>query len=116
MVSINKNGVKPFILERRTALLVFEDEQYEGLEIRTKLDVDLKTYLELQALTTSTDPNDLTRAFKMFGDLVLISWNVQDEDGNAIKASADGFLTIPPAFAINIVTSWSSATGAVGKE
>ena len=97
-------------------MLVFEDEQYEGLEIRTKLDVDLKTYLELQTLTASTDPNDLTRAFKMFGDNVLISWNVQDEDGNDVKASADGFMTIPPAFAINIVTSWSSATGAVGKE
>mgnify|MGYP003133086332 CR=1 FL=1 len=115
MVVVNKNGVKPFILERRTALLIFEDERYEGLEIRTKLDVDLKTYLELQALTASTDPAELTQAFTTFGDVVLNSWNLQDEDGSEVIANADGFLTIPPSFAIDILTAWSEATGSVGK-
>ena len=115
MVVVNRNGVKPFILERREARLTFEDETYAGLEITTKLDVSVEMYLEMQSLSSSSIPADMQKAFEKFGDEILISWNFQDVDGEMIPPTAQGFLTLPPTVAVEVMKAWSEASGVLGK-
>lgn len=111
------NGVRPFTLQRRRAVLVFDTEEYEGLHIEARLDVDLRTFLDLQILTGSgeNDANDLKNAFTMFGDEILESWNLQDEDGTPLSADSVGFLTLPPSLGTAILGAWSNAATAAGE-
>ena len=117
MVSIkqSKNGVQPFRIERRQAKLVFPDSDYAGLEIIAKLDVSVAVYLEMQNMTATENAMEMKTALKKFGDDILIEWNLQDEDGSEVEANADGFMTLPPKIAVDIMKSWSDACGGVGE-
>jgi len=117
MVIATKNGVKPFTLQRRRAVLEFEEPEYEGIHIETRLDVELRTFLDLQSLAGSdvVDPVNLREAFTMFGNQILDSWNIVDEDGTTLTADAAGFLTLPPALGTAIITAWSNAATTVGE-
>ena len=114
---IATNGVKPFTLQRRRAVLVFKQDEYEGIHIEARLDVDLRTFLDLQLLAGSGDTNasDLKDAFTMFGDQILESWNIQDEDGTLLTPDAQGFLTLPPSLSTAILTAWSEAATTAGE-
>jgi hypothetical protein len=111
------NGVSPFTIERRRAVLVFEQPEYQGIHIETRLDVDLKTFLELQMLAGSEDsaPSDLREAFILFGEQILESWNLQDEDGTPLSPDAEGFLTLPPILSTAILGAWSEAATTSGE-
>ena len=117
MVAIkqNKNGVQPFKIERRQARLVFPDSDYSGLEIIAKLDVSVAVYLEMQNMTSTENANEMKVALKKFGEDILISWNLQDEDGTEVSPDADGFMSLPPKIAVDIMKSWSDACGGVGE-
>jgi len=39
-----KNGVKPFVIERRRARLEFAQTEYEGMVVEARLDVDMRTF------------------------------------------------------------------------
>ena len=111
------NGIKPFTIQRRRAILVFKQEEYEGLHIEARLDVDMRTFLDLQILAGSGDANahGLKEAFTMFGDQILESWNLEDENGDVLSADAAGFLTIPPTLGTAILTAWSEAATTSGE-
>ena len=111
------NGSKPFTLQRRRAFLVFDDPQYEGLHIEARLDVDLRTFLDLQLLAGGVDAKaeDLKQAFIMFGDKILESWNLVDEDGTELSADASGFLSLPPTLGTLILGAWTNAATSVGE-
>ena len=114
---VSTNGVKPFTIQRRKAVLEFEQVEYEGMRIEAKLDVDLRTFLDLQMLAGSGDANasDLKDAFIMFGDKILEAWNLEDEDGNPVTADADGFLTLPPSVCTAVLGAWSNAASSAGE-
>ena len=117
-IKAKANGVKPFTLQRRRAVLVFASEEYEGLHIETRLDVDLRTFLDLQILAVTgddTNPTDLKDAFTLFGNEILESWNLQDEDGTPLSPDSSGFLTLPPALGTAILASWSEAATSAGE-
>ena len=78
-MAVSTNGVKPYVIQRRQAILVFEEPEYEGIHIKARLDVDLRTFLDLQSLAGGGDskPDDLRAAFSMFGDEILQSWNLE---------------------------------------
>lgn len=113
----HSNGVKPFTIQRRKAILEFEQVEYEGMRIEAKLDVDLRTFLDLQMLAGSGDANasDLKDAFIMFGDKILEGWNLEDEDGNPVPADSDGFLTLPPSVCTAVLGAWSNAASSAGE-
>jgi|19_taG_2_1085344.scaffolds.fasta_scaffold240449_2 hypothetical protein len=117
MVSIkqSKNGVQPFRIERRQAKLVFQDSGYSGLEIIAKLDVSVAVYLEMQNMTATENAMEMRDALKKFGDDILISWNLEDEDGSEVTPNADGFMTLPPKIAVDVMKAWSDACGGVGE-
>ena len=114
VVAVNRNGVKPFTVQRRRAVLVFDDPELEGIRIEARLDVDLRTFLDLQSLAGGGDskPEDLRAAFSMFGDEILQSWNLEDEDGRVLSADASGFLSLPPALATKVLGAWTEAATA----
>ena len=116
-IKAKSNGVKPFTLQRRRAVLVFASEEYEGLHIEARLDVDLRTFLDLQILAGTGDNNatDLKDAFTMFGNEILESWNLQDEDGTPLSPDSVGFLTLPPALGTAILSAWSDAATKPGE-
>jgi len=113
----NVNGVKPFVIQRRRAILVFSEPEYSGIHIEARLDVDLKTFLDLQSLAGATDsnPDDLRAAFSMFGDEILSSWNLEDEDGRVLPADASGFLSLPPMLATKVLGAWTEAATTAGE-
>ena len=116
-IKASANGVKPFTLERRRAVLVFSQPEYEGIHIEARLDVDLRTFLELQLLAGAGDADaaSLKSAFIMFGDEILEKWNIQDEDGSVLSADSVGFLTLPPALGTAILGAWADAASTSGE-
>jgi hypothetical protein len=117
LMVVSTNGVRPYVIQRRRAILVFAQPEYEGIHIEARLDVDLRTFLDLQRLAGATDsnPDDLRAAFSMFGDEILDTWNLQDEDGTVLTPDADGFLSLPPALGTAILGAWSEAATTAGE-
>jgi len=117
VISTNGVGIRPYTVQRRRAVLEFADPEYAGMHIETRLDVDLRTFLDLQTLAggADADPDGLRAAFRMFGDEILETWNLHDEDGTELTADADGFLTLPPALGTAILGAWTSAATTSGE-
>ena len=117
VISTNGVAVRPYTVQRRRAILEFADPDYEGMHIETRLDVDLRTFLDLQTLAggADSDPEGLRAAFRMFGDEILETWNLHDEDGTELTADADGFLSLPPALGTAILGAWTAAATVPGE-
>ena len=116
MVAKKETGIKPFILERRTCKLTFpEDHEYHGMVIRARLDVDVKTFLDLQTLSSSEVAEETKEAFLRFGQDIVLEWNVHDENGQPINADGDGFISLPPTVCGAIIDSWAQMAGTVGE-
>ena len=97
---MSNNG--KFQLQRRTALLVF-DGDYEGLEIRTRLDVPLGLFLEIQTMAEANLSKDV---LEKFGNEILLSWNLQEE-GNDVPANAEGIMQLPLELSTLLIEKWT---------
>ena len=116
MARATVNGVKPFVIERRRARLEFTQPEYVGMVVEARLDVDMRTFFELQTLATdNSTPGNMEAAFAMFATQILESWNIQDEDGTTIPADADGFMALPPSLGTAILGAWSEAVTSAGE-
>ena len=120
MVSSSINMVtkttKPFLIQRRECQIEFpEGHEFEGIEIRARLDVELNMLLEFQAMSEEGSSEMSRTVFTKFGDDVLLEWNVHDEDGKRVKADGAGFLTLPMAMAQAVITSWIEEAAKVGE-
>jgi hypothetical protein len=87
--------------------LVFDDTtDFAGLEVRAK-SVDLGTLLKLsgianQARLDSDEVDELLSGFAR----ALVSWNVEDENGNPVPATKEGMYSGDPHESIAIVRKW----------
>jgi hypothetical protein len=97
---MSSNG--KFQLQRRTALLVFEGD-YEGLEIRTRLDVPLGLFLEIQTMAEANQSRDV---LEKFGNEILLSWNLQEE-GNDVPSNAEGIMQLPLELSTLLIEKWT---------
>ena len=107
------NGVKAtkktgFRIPDKVALITFDGTDYEGAEVRAKLNVNFRYFSEIQATVAEGSTNGLKVA-ELFGETALISWNLEDDDGNPIPANADGMATIPVELVNLIVGNWAEA-------
>ncbi len=103
-----RNG--SFEIPGRTALLVFKGE-YEGAEVRCRLQASLGLYMECANLT-NTKGNEATReALQRFSEEVLIDWNLK-LNGTKVPERPDGMLRIPIKMAGSILRAWSEAVEA----
>jgi len=121
-MSRRKNGAEPepqtpaltpgFKIPERTVLMVFEDEEMKGCEVRCRVDMPLKSYFDFSDLQDNPDAKDVRTLYRDFADQLLSSWNFIKEDGTPIPANADGFLELPPWVALAIMRKWAEvATG-----
>lgn len=92
-----------FKLPQRTARLIFEGE-YEGAEVRMKLDVAMGVFMEATRLQAAGDIEGLCR----FVAALLIEWNVEDE-GGPLPADFDGLMRCTPAFVNLVIEQWVKA-------
>ena len=92
-----------FKIPKRTARLVFEGD-YDGAEIVVRLDVPVKTFLQIQDLIQNEQQFEV---FQVFGETIIDEWNLEDDDGKPLPANGQGMYSIPIDLANIIMTKWS---------
>ena len=103
---IATNGAKVrkgFRLPERTALINFEGTDYDGAEIRVRLSVSFAQFIALRESAQGEDQEGMAR---LFGQNVLMDWNLEDDAGQPIPADGDGMLAIPLELTNLIVQHW----------
>ena len=113
MIPKTVNGVKAskkkgFRIPDKIAVITFEGTDYDGAEIRAKLNVNFKYFSEIQAAISEDSTNGL-RVAELFGDHALIDWNLEDDAGNPVPANAEGMTMIPVELVNLMVGHWAEA-------
>ena len=104
MVAVNgAKAKKGFRLPEKTARITFEGTDYDGAEIRVRLSVSFAQFI---ALRESAQSEDQERMARLFGETVLMDWNLEDPDGEPILADGDGMLMIPLELSNLVVQHW----------
>lgn len=92
---------------RRTADINFaSDHPFHGAEVKCRFDVDFDTFFEYQNLAESKDEGSLKRVLEQFGDNIIQSWNLEDEEGRALPVSGKSFLRQPIPLSTAILEAW----------
>lgn len=99
--------------------LVFKDDDMEGLEVRAK-SVPLGGFLDLLGLANirsvrGIDPSKVKDVDKLFAAFAkaLVSWNVEDDDGNPVPANLGGLMSLDMDFVFAVVLAWMDAIAGV---
>jgi hypothetical protein len=93
-----------FKREPRTYLLVFDDPELEGLEVRAR------------SLSVGELNDDETTLLENFAN-ALVKWNLEDRDGNPLPATLETLNTYPDIDFINgLARAWIKAVAGVGDE
>jgi hypothetical protein len=106
MVVKVQTQTKGFRLQKRTAKLVFSGD-YDGAEVVVRLDVPVGVFINIQDLVANSEQ---LQVFNVFGDKVLTEWNLQDDDGQDIPATAEGMQEIPLSLANLMIEQWVEVT------
>lgn len=101
-----------------------DDETGDPLKVRAK-SVSTARLLEIQSMAgelQSLDVNDpaaTPELMKRFVELVhvfssvIIEWNVEDDDGQAVAPTEDALLDQEPGFMLMIIMAWANAVAGV---
>ena len=92
-------------LDRRVAVLEFDEQELHGTEVRCKVDVPMWILLDVQA---SLSNGEIQRGIDLFSERVLVGWTIE-EDGEAIPANVEGMRELPISIALRIVGAWLKA-------
>ncbi len=102
-------GYKP---PRTLYKLDFSQTEHAGLEVTTR-SVSVDTMLTIAAGADELDETtpDLAKVRDVFGRFarVLVSWNVEDDDGRPVPPTADGLLAHDFGFVMAVITAWLTA-------
>ena len=108
------NGTKPtkkgFRIPERTARITFEGTDYDGAEIKLKLSVSFAQFIALRESAMGEDQEFMAR---LFGETVLMEWNLEDEDGQSLPADGDGMMAIPMDLTNLVVQHWVEAVSGI---
>ena len=111
MVAVNGATVrKGFRLPERTAKINFQGTDYDGAEIQLRLSVSFAQFIALRESAQGEDQEGMAR---LFGETVLMDWNLEDADGEPIPSDGDGMLAIPLELTNLIVQHWVEAVSGV---
>lgn len=110
-------GKRPgFRREKPLYRLRFEDDELQGLEVMAK-SVPLREFIEqakLEQRAKEGDPDAFEGILRHMAG-VLVSWNLEDEEGNEIPCTYDGLLTQDLGFVIDISQAYQQAVAGVPK-
>ena len=91
---------------RLTAKVIGTDD-YEGLEAEVVIrPVPFNMMLDFSEKGGSGDLKQMREAFAAFGDAILVSWNLEDEQGQPVPATGAGMLSQDPTLMNNILSRW----------
>lgn len=92
----------------KTFTLQFEDEEFDGLEIRTR-SVSLGKFLDM--LTLINAPMDKENVDNLFREFVgiVIEWNLEDDDDIPVPLTVDGLYSLDLDFVKSIIDAWQEA-------
>jgi hypothetical protein len=111
VVAVNGATVrKGFRLPERTALINFQGTDYDGAEIQLRLSVSFAQFIALRESAQGEDQEGMAR---LFGETVLMDWNLEDANGEPIPSDGDGMLAIPLELTNLIVQHWVEAVSGV---
>ena len=102
MVITTQKAAQGFRIPIRTGRLIFSGE-WQGAEIVVRLDVPVQVFMDIQDLVAS---DQQLKVFDIFGNKIIQSWNIQDEDGFPIEPTGQGMGKIPIQLANLIVEQW----------
>ena len=85
-----------------------------GLEVRVNADVPLSTFFDLQIWLSSGDAMQMRDAFVLFGEKILLSWDLEDDDGQ-VPADGIGVLALPLSLAMSLLEAWTEQVGSAKK-
>lgn len=95
-------------------ILEFENESLNVMNVLCNTDVPLGTFFNLQMWLSSEDAKLMADACKLFGEQILISWDVEDDKG-PVTADGRGFISLPMSLAMTIITTWTENVGSPKK-
>lgn len=93
---------------------------YEGVEVRMRLDRPLDAYIEmgnkrdadyLAGKARGLDGEASSSAWERniaFVAALLIDWNIEDDAGAPLPATADSLRTLPPQFLSDLLDQWQA--------
>lgn len=90
-----------FRIQEDTITLILDD--YSGAEVLCKANVSLGQMLSLRDLGSNEE--NLREAYETFASSVLISWNIEDDNG-PVPATSDGLMQLPTGLASSILGAW----------
>lgn len=100
-------GSGRFRLPMRDAKIIFEaGTTFAGAEVKCRLDVEIGMVTDIQDLIESSKH---AHAYEVFGDGVLIEWNLEDQKGNALPANGKGMKKVTAGFAEALMSNWMEA-------
>lgn len=106
-----------FTPPRRTYLLDFAGTELDGLEVRTR-SVPLGKFLEMGELAELVEDTEVISAAHQrqattgMLDLfvsALVSWNLQDDDGEDVPTTSAGMASLDPKHVTMMITAWQTA-------
>ena len=96
--------------QRTTYVLDFGDA-YNGLEVKVRAGT-LGQLLELQRFGEDLTAEQARELFERFA-VLLVRWNITDEDDRPVPATLDGLMSLEPGLARDILQAAGQAIGGV---
>ena len=93
-----------FIIPKAKQITIKLNGDYKGAEISCVTKPSMATMVLI--ISGSQDDGDIETPMRTFGDHVLESWNLENEDG-PIEASGEGMMLLDADLAGAIVSAWS---------
>jgi hypothetical protein len=98
---------KKFTVKRKTQTLELTGD-YEGGEVVVVASAPMSFLFQISGMDES-GMKEQEALVRRFGDDLIVSWNLVDEDGNDIPANGDGAASLPSDIFNAIVTAWTQA-------
>ena len=96
-----------FRIPVRDARFTFEEGNiFAGAEVKVRLDVEIGMVTDIQDRIAE---NRHAHAYEVFGDGVLLAWNLEDQNGNLLPANGKGMKKVTPQFAEALMSEWMEA-------
>lgn len=97
-----------FTRPERLALVKIADGPYEGLELTLNMSVSMRAFIDFQsnrfgALSTMDSQEE---AMNWWVTDVLKGWNLEEKDGTPVASDLEGFYSLDPALALEILDRW----------
>lgn len=92
---------------KSVAALKFVDGDYAGAKVEVALSASVGLFLALSKGATGAE--ELDALFRRFGDELLLSWNIDDRNGQRRPSTGEGMTQVDTDFAQAIVAAWLSA-------